>query len=133
MCSELHFFIHQRRAKHFAWLSGTGIYHGDLNFGAQHRYIVILISSCYLLLYCMRDFHLVLHHTILCLSTLFLPYILFLSSATSGDENFVENKGLLDYSKLGEATKPRSLAVSEFHFLLLIGNRVKVQILMYEK
>lgn len=81
--SELHFFIHQRRAKHFAWLSGAGIYHGDLNFGAQH-------------------------------------------SSTSGDENFIENKGLLDYSKLGESIKPRSLAVSEFHFLLLIGNRVKV-------
>ncbi|KAG0503644.1 hypothetical protein HPP92_003716 [Vanilla planifolia] len=31
---ELHFFIKQRRAKHFAWLSGAGIYHGDLNFGA---------------------------------------------------------------------------------------------------
>ncbi|XP_010931902.1 vacuolar sorting protein 18 isoform X1 [Elaeis guineensis] len=84
--SELHFFIKQRRAKHFAWLSGAGIYHGDLNFGAQH-------------------------------------------SSTSGDENFVENKGLLDYSKLSEsadAIKPKSFAVSEFHFLLLIGDKVKV-------
>ncbi|CAL9055510.1 unnamed protein product [Musa banksii] len=84
--SELHFFIKQRRAQHFAWLSGAGIYHGDLNFGAQH-------------------------------------------SSTNGDENFVENKGLLDYSKLGEvgeANKPRSFAVSEFHFLVLIGNKVKV-------
>ncbi|KAF5180254.1 Vacuolar sorting protein [Thalictrum thalictroides] len=84
--SELHFFIKQRRAVHFAWLSGAGIYHGDLNFGAQH-------------------------------------------SSPNGDENFVENKALLDYTKLSEgaeAIKPRSLAVSEFHFLLLIGERVKV-------
>ncbi|KAG8642377.1 vacuolar sorting protein 18 [Manihot esculenta] len=84
--SELHFFIKQRRAVHFAWLSGTGIYHGGLNFGAQHSY-------------------------------------------PNGDENFVENKALLDYSKLSEgaeAIKPSSMAVSEFHFLLLIGNKVKV-------
>ena len=57
----------------------------------------------------------------------------FLSSSTSGDENFIENKGLLDYSKLGEAIKPSSLAVSEFHFLLLIGNRVKVHTLIDQK
>ncbi|KAJ6433376.1 hypothetical protein OIU84_017132 [Salix udensis] len=84
--SELHFFIKQRRAMHFAWLSGAGIYHGGLNFGAQHSYI-------------------------------------------DGDENFVENKALLDYSKLSDgvdAVKPSSMAVSEFHFLLLIGNKVKV-------
>lgn len=84
--SELHFFIKQRRAVHFAWLSGAGIYHGGLNFGAQHSY-------------------------------------------PNGDENFVENKALLSYSKLSEgadAVKPSSMAVSEFHFLLLIGNKVKV-------
>ncbi|XP_010533738.1 PREDICTED: vacuolar protein sorting-associated protein 18 homolog isoform X2 [Tarenaya hassleriana] len=84
--SELHFFIKQRRAVHFAWLSGAGIYHGGLNFGAQHSY-------------------------------------------PNGDENFVENKALLDYSKLSEgmeAIKPSSMALSEFHFLLLIGNKVKV-------
>ncbi|KAJ4822464.1 Vacuolar protein sorting-associated protein 18 like protein [Turnera subulata] len=84
--SELHFFIKQRRAVHFAWLSGAGIYHGGLNFGAQHSY-------------------------------------------PNGDENFVENKALLDYSKLNgsaDAVKPSSMAVSEFHFLLLIGNKVKV-------
>ncbi|XP_059629451.1 vacuolar sorting protein 18 [Cornus florida] len=84
--SELHFFIKQRRAVHFAWLSGAGIYHGGLNFGALH-------------------------------------------SSPDGDENFVENKALLNYSKLcegAEAVKPSSLAVSEFHFLLLIGNKVKV-------
>ncbi|XP_068668534.1 vacuolar sorting protein 18 [Aristolochia californica] len=84
--SELHFYIKQRRAEHFAWLSGAGIYHGGLNFGAQH-------------------------------------------SSSDGDENFVENKALLDYSKLtesGETVEPKSLAVSEFHFLLLIGNKVKV-------
>ncbi|XP_019055611.1 PREDICTED: vacuolar protein sorting-associated protein 18 homolog isoform X1 [Nelumbo nucifera] len=85
--SELHFFIKQKRAEHFAWLSGTGIYHGDLNFGAQH------------------------------------------SSSPNGDENFVENKALLAYFKLNEGTeaiRPKSLAVSEFHFLLLIGDKVKV-------
>ncbi|CAN6443641.1 unnamed protein product [Victoria cruziana] len=84
--SELHFFIKQRRAEHFAWLSGAGIYHGDLNFGSQH-------------------------------------------SSSNGDENFVENKALLDYSKLeevGDAIKPRSLAMTEFHFLLLVNNKVKV-------
>ncbi|KAL1198179.1 Vacuolar sorting protein 18 [Cardamine amara subsp. amara] len=84
--SELHFFIKQRRAVHFAWLSGTGIYHGGLNFGAQHSY-------------------------------------------PNGDENFVENKALLDYSKLSDGTeagKPSSMALSEYHFLLLIGNKVKV-------
>ncbi|KAL0318490.1 UNVERIFIED_CONTAM: Vacuolar sorting protein 18 [Sesamum angustifolium] len=83
--SELHFFIKQRRAIHFAWLSGAGIYHGGLHFGAQR-------------------------------------------SSPNGDENFVENKALLNYSILGEGVlvKPSSLAVSEFHFLLLVGNKVKV-------
>ncbi|GAB2262904.1 hypothetical protein Droror1_Dr00003901 [Drosera rotundifolia] len=84
--SELHFFIKQRRAINFAWLSGAGIYYGGLNFGASH-------------------------------------------SSQDGDENFVENKALLGYSKLSEgaeAVKPSSLAISEFHFLLLIGNKVKV-------
>ncbi|KAM3376080.1 hypothetical protein P3S68_014794 [Capsicum galapagoense] len=78
--------LSQRRAVHFAWLSGAGIYHGDLKFGAQHS----------------------------------LPNV---------DENFVENKALLDYSKFsegGEGVKPSSLAISEFHFLLLIGNKIKV-------
>ncbi|KAF7067585.1 hypothetical protein CFC21_073456 [Triticum aestivum] len=82
--SELHFFIKQRRAKHFGWLSGAGIYYGELNFGAQH-------------------------------------------SSTGGDENFVENKGFFDYSKLGDSNiKPASFAVSEFHFLLLIEDKIKV-------
>jgi hypothetical protein len=84
--SELHFFMKQRRAVHFAWLSGVGIFHGDLNFAAYH-------------------------------------------SSLKGDENFVENKALLDYSKLDESaefSKPTSLAVSEYHFLLLVGNKVKV-------
>ncbi|GMN61189.1 hypothetical protein TIFTF001_030269 [Ficus carica] len=78
--------LEQRRATHFAWLSGAGIYHGGLNFGAQH-------------------------------------------SSPNGDENFVENKALLNYSNLSEGTeavKPSSMAVSEFHFLLLVGNKVKV-------
>ncbi|XP_073312131.1 vacuolar sorting protein 18 isoform X1 [Primulina huaijiensis] len=82
---QLHFFIKHRRAIYFAWLSGAGVYHGGLNFGAQH-------------------------------------------SSPNGDENFVENKALFDYSKLGEGVlvKPSSLSVSEFHFLLLLGNKVKV-------
>ncbi|KAM7498191.1 hypothetical protein LguiA_022605 [Lonicera macranthoides] len=52
-----------------------------------------------------------------------------MDSSPNGDENFVENKALLDYSKLvegDEVAKPSSLVVSEFHFLLLIGNKVKV-------
>ncbi|KAH1222544.1 Vacuolar sorting protein 18 [Glycine max] len=84
--SELHFFIKQRRAVHFAWLSGAGMYHGGLNFGGQQ-------------------------------------------SSSSGNENFIENKALLDYSKLSEGAevvKPSSMALSEFHFLLLLGNKVKV-------
>ncbi|XP_061346722.1 vacuolar sorting protein 18 isoform X1 [Gastrolobium bilobum] len=83
---QLHFFIKQRRAVHFAWLSGAGIYHGGLNFGGQH-------------------------------------------SSSSGNENFIENKALLGYSKLSEGAevvKPSSMALSEFHFLLLLGNKVKV-------
>ncbi|BFG18970.1 hypothetical protein CerSpe_052430 [Prunus speciosa] len=70
--SELHFYIKQRRAVHFAWLSGAGIYHGGLNFGAQH-------------------------------------------SSPNGDENFVENKALLNYSSLSEGAelvKPSSMTVS---------------------
>ncbi|KHN04283.1 Vacuolar protein sorting-associated protein 18 like [Glycine soja] len=83
---QLHFFIKQRRAVHFAWLSGAGMYHGGLNFGGQQ-------------------------------------------SSSSGNENFIENKALLDYSKLSEGAevvKPSSMALSEFHFLLLLGNKVKV-------
>lgn len=52
-----------------------------------------------------------------------------LGSSSTGDENFVENKALLAYSKLSESSEvvmPTSMAVSEFHFLLLIGNKVKV-------
>ncbi|KAK2427383.1 vacuolar sorting protein [Trifolium repens] len=81
--SELHFYIKQRRAVHFAWLSGAGIYHGGLNFGGQH----------------------------------------------SANGNFIENKALLNYTKLSEgveAVKPSSMALSEFHFLLLLENKVKV-------
>ncbi|TVU43036.1 hypothetical protein EJB05_09469 [Eragrostis curvula] len=49
------------------------------------------------------------------------------NSSSSGDENFVENKGFFDYSKLGDSgIKPRSFALSEFHFLLLIGDKIKV-------
>ncbi|XP_050906215.1 vacuolar sorting protein 18 [Lathyrus oleraceus] len=83
---QLHFYIKQRRAVHFAWLSGAGIYHGGLNFGGQQ-------------------------------------------SPSSGNVNFIENKALLNYSKLSEgveAVKPSSMALSEFHFLLLLENKVKV-------
>ncbi|KAH9792781.1 vacuolar sorting protein 18 [Citrus sinensis] len=101
--SELHFFIKQRRAVHFAWLSGAGIYHGGLNFGAQRSYVVK--------------------------SLLTFSFANILGSSPNGDENFVENKALLSYSKLSEgaeAVKPGSMAVSEYHFLLLMGNKVKV-------
>lgn len=41
----------------------------------------------------------------------------------------MESKALLDYSKLSDGTetvKPSSMSLSEYHFLLLIGNKVKV-------
>lgn len=43
------------------------------------------------------------------------------------DDNFVENKSLLEYIKLGDAVsiKPRALALTEFHFLLLYENKLK--------
>ncbi|WVZ01545.1 hypothetical protein V8G54_027614 [Vigna mungo] len=94
---ELHFFIKQRRAVHFAWLSGAGIYHGGLNFGGQQRNLFTFLS--------------------------------LFDSSSGGNENFIENKALLDYSKLSEGAevvKPSSMALSEFHFLLLLGNKVKV-------
>ena len=50
-------------------------------------------------------------------------------SSPNGDENFVENKALFNYSNLSEGSesvKPSSMAVSEYHFLLLVGNKVKV-------
>lgn len=59
--------------------------------------------------------------------TLFVNVV---GSFPNGDENFVENKALLTYSKLSEGAeiiKPLSMAVSEFHFLLLLGNKVKVR------
>lgn len=127
--SELHFFIKQRRAIHFAWLSGAGIYHGGLNFGATHRWESWL---SYLLWDKVRllSFLLFVQLVFSLLSTWSLTdMFLFLHSSHDGDENFVENKALLNYSKLSEgseALKPSSLAVSEFHFLLLMGNKVKV-------
>lgn len=44
------------------------------------------------------------------------------------EDHFVENKSLLEYSKLNDGTshKPCSLALSEFHFLLLYENGLKV-------
>lgn len=85
--SEIHFFYKQRRAEHFAWLSGTGIYYGNLYLGTPQ------------------------------------------SNSGHADDNFVENKALFEYSKLEkerELTKPQSLVLSEFHFLLLCDNKVKV-------
>lgn len=55
--SELHFFIKQRRAIHFAWLSGAGIYHGGLNFGAQHRYRIQFIILLYICIYCKKEWY----------------------------------------------------------------------------
>jgi len=43
----------------------------------------------------------------------------------------VENKALFEYSKLEkerELSKPESLVLSEFHFLLLCDNKVKVRV-----
>lgn len=62
-------------------------------------------------------------------SLLTFSFVNILGSSPIGDENFVENKALLSYSKLSEgaeAVKPGSMAVSEYHFLLLMGNKVKV-------
>lgn len=62
-------------------------------------------------------------------SLLTFSFVNILGSSPNGDENFVENKALLSYSKLSEgaeAVKPGSMAVSEYHFLLLMGNKVKV-------
>lgn len=62
-------------------------------------------------------------------SLLTFSFANILGSSPNGDENFVENKALLSYSKLSEgaeAVKPGSMAVSEYHFLLLMGNKVKV-------
>ncbi|KAI5068926.1 hypothetical protein GOP47_0015227 [Adiantum capillus-veneris] len=43
------------------------------------------------------------------------------------EEHFVENKSLLEYNKLnGDAAKPCSIALSEFHFLLLYESKLKV-------
>eukprot|EP00250_Pteridium_aquilinum_P006787 c16631_g1_i1 orf=516-3560(-) len=44
------------------------------------------------------------------------------------EDHFVENKSLLEYSKLndGASLKPCSLALSEFHFLLLYEKELKV-------
>lgn len=48
--------------------------------------------------------------------------------SNSIEDHFVENKSLLEYSKLNDGTshKPCSLALSEFHFLLLYENGLKV-------
>eukprot|EP00249_Psilotum_nudum_P014604 c24909_g1_i1 orf=639-3668(-) len=47
---------------------------------------------------------------------------------TNGEESFVENKSLIDYTKFGDGNdvKPCSLALTEFHFLLLYADRLKV-------
>lgn len=56
--------------------------------------------------------------------------VLFCSAThTHDEESNVENKWLLEYSKLldgGGTPKPLSLALSEFHFILLINNILKV-------
>jgi hypothetical protein len=48
---------------------------------------------------------------------------------THGGENNVESKWLLEYSKIfdnASTVKPYSLALTEFHFLLLSNNLLKV-------
>jgi len=52
-----------------------------------------------------------------------------LDISSSGNGKFIENKALLNYSKLSdgvEAVKPSSMVLSEFHFLLFLENMVKV-------
>lgn len=76
--------------------------------------MLYVLHEWFLLLFC-ESFHIHLSHTF--------------DSSSSGNENFIENKALLDYSKLSEGAevvKPSSMALSEFHFLLLLGNKVKV-------
>eukprot|EP00850_Spirogloea_muscicola_P007111 SM000035S13091 [mRNA] locus=s35:311242:319427:- [translate_table: standard] len=98
--SELHFFGKaRRRPEQFAWLAGPGILHGHLTLSPI--------------------------------------------SASTGIEEFayVESKWLLEYSKLEDIavasdehssptcttnSRPLSLAVTEYHFLLLFPNKLKV-------
>eukprot|EP00850_Spirogloea_muscicola_P002070 SM000008S22159 [mRNA] locus=s8:142254:150448:+ [translate_table: standard] len=98
--SELHFFGKaRRRPEQFAWLAGPGILHGHLTLSPI--------------------------------------------SASTGIEEFayVQSKWLLEYSKLEDITvasdeqsapasttnsRPLSLAVTEYHFLLLFPNKLKV-------
>lgn len=63
--------------------------------------------------------------------TVYSDFVVFTCSATHthDEESNVENKWLLEYSKLLEnagTAKPLSLALSEFHFLLLSNNMLKV-------
>ncbi|KAL6659392.1 hypothetical protein ACP70R_003432 [Stipagrostis hirtigluma subsp. patula] len=120
--SELHFFIKQRRAKHFGWLSGS---EGSIYLG--------LMTACLLLdLLLGVEFKVAYNKRGVGQSYEAMPNELsefqsVVSPSSSGDENFVENKGFFDYSKLGDPSiKPRSFALSEFHFLLLVGDKIKV-------
>jgi hypothetical protein len=129
LCSELHFYGKQRRSEQFAWLAGPGIYHGHLNLGTSPRSSPIT-------------------HTLIAISYLFLKCLLFIANLdyavqktdagfithgsanhTHGGESNVESKWLLEYSKIfdnASTAKPCSLALTEFHFLLLSNNLLKV-------
>ncbi|KAJ7297796.1 hypothetical protein O6H91_Y035600 [Diphasiastrum complanatum] len=51
------------------------------------------------------------------------------SGPTGSEEHFLSNKRLLEYSKISEegmSSRPCSFALSEFHFLLLYSDRLKV-------
>lgn len=50
---------------------------------------------------------------------------------SNNEENYVDNKWLLEYSKLsgksGDSSVPVSMAVTEFHYLLLFKDTLKVR------
>jgi len=98
---------------HFMWVM-------VLQFSFQTCYLCFMSGSkcCFLL-------------NLFALGT-YSPFLLIfwlLDISSSGNGNFIENKSLLNYSKLSdgvETVKPSSMALSEFHFLLLLENKVKV-------
>ena len=85
----------------------------------QYPYLCELFTGIFVFVTLFHNFW--LYHSI--------TWLKLFGSYPNGDENFVESKALLDYSKLSDGTeivKPSSMALSEYHFLLLIGNKVKV-------
>lgn len=82
--------------------------------------MLFVLHERFLLLFC-ESFHVVFRNL--------FTFLSLFDSSSGGNENFIENKALLDYSKLSEGAevvKPSSMVLSEFHFLVLLGNKVKV-------